>query len=153
MDRKGFTLIELLIVVVIIGILAAIAIPRFSESRERAFISAMQSDVNQIRQAQEMYFNNSPNLAAGTYTYAANWDGLVAEVAVNLSPGVGAPDAGTGNPTLVGDGTGWSVMVGHQNTDTNCYYFFGDADAVGGLGAGSVGQIRCFVPGEAPPED
>jgi prepilin-type N-terminal cleavage/methylation domain-containing protein len=44
-DNKGFTLIELLIVVVIIGILAAIAIPKFSSTRERAYFAAMKSDL------------------------------------------------------------------------------------------------------------
>ncbi|MGI9627817.1 MAG: prepilin-type N-terminal cleavage/methylation domain-containing protein, partial [Longimicrobiales bacterium] len=43
-DRRGFTLIELLIVVVIIGILAAIAIPKFSSTREKSFKAAMMSD-------------------------------------------------------------------------------------------------------------
>jgi len=58
MNRKGFTLIELLIVVVIIGILAAIAIPRFGETRERAYVSAMQSDINQLRTAMEMCYQD-----------------------------------------------------------------------------------------------
>src|SRR5438445_3374903 len=44
MNRKGFTLIELLIVVVIIGILAAIAIPKFANTKEKAYIASMRSE-------------------------------------------------------------------------------------------------------------
>src|SRR5437016_14471679 len=44
MNRKGFTLIELLIVVVIIGILAAIAIPKFANTKEKAYLASMKSD-------------------------------------------------------------------------------------------------------------
>src|SRR5690606_2726521 len=57
-DRKGFTLIELLIVVVIIGILAAIAIPKFSNTREKAYISAMKSDLKNLMSQQEIYYSN-----------------------------------------------------------------------------------------------
>ncbi len=59
--RKGFTLIELLIVVVIIGILAAIAIPKFSSTKEKAYVASMKSDLRNLATAQEGYF--SDNLA------------------------------------------------------------------------------------------
>jgi len=55
MWRKGFTLIELLIVVAIIGILAAIAVPNFLNAQIRAKVSRVFSDIRTIAQAHEMY--------------------------------------------------------------------------------------------------
>ena len=54
--EKGFTLIELLIVVAIIGILAAIAIPQFSAYRQRAYNSAAQSDLKNAKTALEAFY-------------------------------------------------------------------------------------------------
>ena len=55
-SEKGFTLIELMIVVAIIGILAAIAIPQFAAYRERAYVASMKADCNSVRTAEEAYF-------------------------------------------------------------------------------------------------
>ncbi len=57
--RKGFTLIELLIVVVIIGILAAIAIPKFANTKQKAYVTAMKSDLRNLVTAEEAYFADS----------------------------------------------------------------------------------------------
>src|SRR5690606_22576731 len=61
-------LIELLIVIVIIGILAAIAIPKFGKTREKAYFKAMMSDLRNLNTQQEIYYS-SP---ASGYTYAGN---------------------------------------------------------------------------------
>jgi len=55
-SEKGFTLVELMIVVAIIGILAAIAIPQFAKYRQRAFNSAALSDTRNVRTDLEGYF-------------------------------------------------------------------------------------------------
>ena len=55
-NEKGFTLIELMIVIAIIGILAAIAIPQFSAYRQRSYNAAAESDLRNAATAQEAYF-------------------------------------------------------------------------------------------------
>ena len=64
MNRKGFTLIELLIVVVIIGILAAIAIPKFANTKQKAIVASMKSDLWNLVTAQEAFFSDN-NVYAG----------------------------------------------------------------------------------------
>lgn len=56
-NQKGFTLIELMIVIAIIGILAAIAIPQFSSYRSKSFNSAAISDIRNIRTDLEAYYS------------------------------------------------------------------------------------------------
>ena len=58
-SRRGFTLIELLIVVVIIGILAAIAIPKFANTKDRAVLAQMKSDLRNLATAEEAFFYDS----------------------------------------------------------------------------------------------
>jgi type IV pilus assembly protein PilA len=66
-NKKGFTLIELLIVVVIIGILAAIAIPKFASTKQKAYMAAMKSDLKNFVTAEESYFADY-----NTYSTEAN---------------------------------------------------------------------------------
>lgn len=55
-DEKGFTLIELMVVVVIIGILAAIAVPAFSDASDKAKVSKAKADLRTIESALEIYY-------------------------------------------------------------------------------------------------
>lgn len=94
MSRKGFTLIELLIVVVIIGILAAIAIPKFSNSKYKAVLASMKTDLRNLATAQESYYFDfstyAPNVGAaqgaGTVAFtptSGNTLGPLTNVTVN----------------------------------------------------------------------
>jgi len=63
MNRKGFTLIELLIVVVIIGILAAIAIPKFATTKDKAKLASVKTDIRNLLTAEEAYFSDHTTYA------------------------------------------------------------------------------------------
>ena len=69
--NEGFTLIELMIVIAIIGILAAIAIPQFSAYRTRSFNAAANADLRNAATAQEAYYVDKN-------TYADDEDDLIA---------------------------------------------------------------------------
>jgi len=111
-NKKGFTLIELLIVVVIIGILAAIAIPRFGETRERAFRSAMTSDLRNVQTLQEQYYFDS-----GAYTYT----NALSDLNFNESDGVTIGITGA-------DSDGYVATADHDGTDVQCTLNVGAAD-------------------------
>jgi prepilin-type N-terminal cleavage/methylation domain-containing protein len=88
MTRKGFTLIELLIVVVIIGILAAIAIPKFANTKEKAIVSSMKSDLRNLVTAQEAFFSDN-NDYAGSITNGPQVNGTGGAGKVTFTPSQG----------------------------------------------------------------
>jgi type IV pilus assembly protein PilA len=104
-NQKGFTLVELMIVVAIIGILAAIAIPQFAAYRQRAFNSSAQSDVRNTKTAQEV-------LQADHQVYGATDTGLT-----TLAASTG--HAGGAGVTIVGPlGPATAAVAGGALTST-----------------------------------
>ena len=101
-DRKtaGFTLIELLIVVVIIGILAAIAIPKFTSTREKAFMAAAAADLRNLASLEEVYYNDyysfTSDLTAVGFT---NSEGVVVTIGEATNRGWSATAAHLGLPS------------------------------------------------------
>src|ERR1700674_3567719 len=76
-NKKGFTLIELLIVVVIIGILAAIAIPKFANTKDKAYVAAMKSDLRNLATYEEQYAaDQNGAYFAGTATMGSPLQGF-----------------------------------------------------------------------------
>ncbi len=127
-NNKGFTLIELLIVVVIIGILAAIAIPKFSATREKAYFAAMKSDLKNLASQQEIYYSDNYSYSSSTNALGfVNSDGVIVSIA-NVSS------------------SGWAASATHQalGTAEGCAIFYGTATAPASPTTPSQpGEIAC----------
>jgi prepilin-type N-terminal cleavage/methylation domain-containing protein len=125
-NRRGFTLIELLVVVVIIGLLATIAIPKFASTRDKSKMASVRSDLRNVMTAQEAYFadNNSFGLLAQ----------LQASANFGLSPG------NAGSVTLVGN-SGYTAVVSNASIltgFTQCVVEYG-----GGAPSSIDGRMIC----------
>ena len=108
--RTGFTLIELLIVVLIIGILAAIAIPKFQNSKGKAYASTLKSDLRNLATAQEAYYYEKSEYA-----------NAISLLDISISPGV------TLN-IVEASSSGWSADATHAAANPlTCAMFIGSA--------------------------
>ena len=125
-EKRGFTLIELLIVVVIIGILASIVIPKYSSVRQKAFRATMMADLKNLASEQELYHNTY-------YTYSTSLTALEA-----------LPSSGVTITINEGDGTGWAATASHAGVPSQqCGVFHGDATSTNGDPATNPGVIAC----------
>ena len=145
-NRKGFTLIELLIVVVIIGILAAIAIPKFANTKEKAVVASMKSDLRNLVTTQEAFFSDNQDYAGSLGAAQAN--GLA-------GAGVAAFTPSANNVIVLNytDAAGWSatvtnVAVPATSVPNTCGIFVGDAATYsGGAGLAATdieGAPKCY---------
>jgi prepilin-type N-terminal cleavage/methylation domain-containing protein len=122
--HRGFTLIEVLIVVVVMGILVVLMVPRTQSTKEKAFVAAMKSDLHNLASAEESYFFDN-----ATYT-----NSLAA--LTNFRPTTGV-DVTIDEVTV----SGWSATATHANTPRQCFLFVGNVSPVGG--ATVEGQVTC----------
>ena len=134
-NRKGFTLIELLIVVVIIGILAAIAIPKFASTKEKAYLAAMKSDLRNLVTAEEAYFSDNQ---AYLFATASNVGGAPSELDATTHY---VPSAGV-TVVAAASGNGWTGSASHTATAKVCDIYVGDGATSLGL-ATAEGEPKC----------
>ena len=105
-NENGFTLIELLIVIVIIGILCAITIPKYAHSKERTYVTAMKSDLRNLATFQESYAADS----VGNYF---SGDGLLQPFRASQKVTVTAT-------AVSGPPSSWSANASHGLTTKTC---------------------------------
>jgi prepilin-type N-terminal cleavage/methylation domain-containing protein len=113
--RPGFTLIELLIVVVIIGILASIAIPKFANSKQKAYVATLKSDLRNLATAEEAYFydNSTYTTSLGTTQFLSS-QGVTYSISAATATGWAATATHVG---LVGaTPSGCHIAVGTSQT-------------------------------------
>jgi type II secretion system protein G len=117
-NRKGFTLIELLIVVVIIGILAAIAIPKFAATKDKAKLASVKTDVRNMMTAEEAYFSDYATYGTFAQLQTASNYSLSSGNSAATAPAASGYTATITNSTITSSITKCQVQVGAGATST-----------------------------------
>ena len=110
--RAGFSLFELFTVLLVIGILVGLAVPKYRRYKERYYVSAMLTDLRNLTITEEAHWSD-----LGVYTAD------LSALKFSSSPEV--------TITIVSaDSTGWSATTTHANSSSKCAVFFGEAAPV-----------------------
>lgn len=134
--RAGFTLIELLVVVVILGVLATVAIPKFNAAQRRAFVSTMTQDLRNLSVYQQILYDTE----GSGFTFTIDLADL---------PGYTSSDESSVF-LEEGDTGGWSARVQHVGAPgMECVVYYGSAAPIttaAGTAPGGPGSIACDDP-------
>jgi prepilin-type N-terminal cleavage/methylation domain-containing protein len=110
--RAGFSLIELFTVLLVLGILVGLAVPKYRRYKERYIVSAMLTDLRNLTITEEAHWSD-------VGVYSADLSALkfstTPEVTITI---------------LSADSTGWSATTTHANSSSKCAVFFGEAAPV-----------------------
>ncbi len=107
--RSGFSLIELFVVLVVIGILVGLAIPRMHGFKHQFYLTTMISDLRNLAATEEGYWSSVD-------AYSSDLNAL----RFNLTPGVWV--------TFVqADSSGWSATATHDGDTSHCAIYYGNA--------------------------
>jgi len=110
--KAGFTLIELLIVVVIIGILAAIAIPKFASTKDKSRLASVRSDLRNLMTSEEAYFFDNSSYADLSTLQSVTRASLTPGNTGVVTPGTNGYTATVSNASISTGFTQCSVQVG-----------------------------------------
>jgi prepilin-type N-terminal cleavage/methylation domain-containing protein len=117
--RNGFTLIEIVMVTSVIGILAAVAVPRFAGAKDKAYIAAMKADLHTIALYEEQYAaDNHGQYFGGTATPDAPLNGFTPSKDVTVTL--------TAFNILGSQLADWTATVKHAQTSESCEMRAGD---------------------------
>ena len=131
--KKGFTFIEILIVVIILGVLAAIVIPQFTDASAQSKQSAVQTDLQTVRSQIQLYKiqHNDQLPCWGTATFeqcmagktdvsgavGTNYGPYMQKMPVNVFNNLDTVTAGTANPGSGGSGWYYNISTGTFNAN------------------------------------
>jgi prepilin-type N-terminal cleavage/methylation domain-containing protein len=112
-NRKAFTLIEVVIVCVVLGVVAAVAVPRFTGAKEKAYQAAMIADLHAIAIVEEQYAaENHGQYFSGTATPDSPLNGFTPSPDITVTL--------TSFNILGSQLADWTAIVKHKQSSENC---------------------------------
>lgn len=109
--RRGFSLIEIFFVLLVLGVLTLIAIPKIRGMKRKAYVAMLTTDLRNLQNTQELYWHD-----ADTYTTDLDLLKFTSSAEVHVEVNVSSASR-----------TGWSAVVRHTPSSIHCALFTGDA--------------------------